>query len=392
MATTPIAAADRWAALTDRIRTMHATVLAGVDDPALEAEGLRYLTRFLAAGIAVCVAHDDTGDPELGRMTENRMSWGMDNPDCLYTYCRVAGDGHYCVSGTLGSACNIEFQVNTGHFGDGNFAGWQAIGAVNGDDLETGSEGAFELFLGGPPRPKNYIALDERASFLLIRQYFNEWGRERPADLFIERTDVMLPQPPITMPEIEAHLDLLATWIETGARCWTDIGMGIAGADPGPITPFVPPASASGLKGQAYGMGAFRCAPDEAVLLELTPPRCRMWSVSLADLFWQSLEFATRQTSLNGSQALVDDDGVVRVVLAHRDPGVWNWLDAGGHQRGTLALRYLMADTIPSMSYETIGFDELDARLPSSTRRITPAERDQALRRRARQVAARYRR
>jgi hypothetical protein len=227
---------------------------------------------------------------------------------------------------------------------------------------------------------------------LLIRQYFNDWERERPADLFVERTDVVLPTPPVTTSDVATHLDVLMAWLDTGARCWADLGAAIGMADPGPITPFVPPASASGLKGQAYGMGAFCCRPDEAVVLELTPPPCRMWSVSLADLFWQSLEFATRQTSLNGTQAVPDDDGVVRVVLSHRDPGVWNWLDAGGHERGTLALRYLMAETIPTMSYETIPFGELGARLPAPARRCTPAERDQALRRRARQVAARYRR
>lgn len=381
-----------WADLTARIGAMHDLVHARVQDPTLEAEALRYLTRFLAAGIAVCVAHDDADDPELGRMTENRMSWGMDNPDCLYTYCRVAGDGTYRISGRRGSACHIEFQVNTGHFGDGDFTGWQAVGAVGGDELESGPDGVFELLLGGPARATNHVPLGEGASFLLIRQYFDDWERERPADLFIERTDVTLPRPPMGLDEMEAHLVLLGTWLDLGARCWADLGAGIGRADPGPITPFVPPASASGLKGQAYGMGAFRCRPEEAVVLELEPPRCRMWSVSLADLFWQSLEFATRQTSLNGSQAVADADGVVRVVLAQRDPGVWNWLDAGGHARGTLALRYLMPETIPTMRYETVPLADLDARLPAGTRRIEPAERDRALRRRARQVAARYRR
>jgi len=384
-----------WAELSDRIRGMYDVVMANVpvnENPQLAAEGLRYLTRFLAAGIAVSVAHDDTLDPELGRMTENRMSWGMDNPDCLYTYCRVAGDGIYRISGNRGSACNIEFQVNTGHFGDGNFSGWEAIGAVNGDDLETGPDGAFELVLGGAAKPTNHIALDERASFLLVRQYFNDWEVERPADLFIERTDVVLPPPPITQDDVQRHFATLGTWIETGAKCWADLGTAIGTSEPGPITPFVPPASASGLKGQAYGMGAFRCAPDEAVVLALTPPPCRMWSVSLADVFWQSLEIATRQTSLNGTQAVVDEDGVARVVLSHRDPGVWNWLDAGGHERGTIAVRYLMAESIPTMSYETIPFDALDAHLPASIARCSPVERDRALRRRARQIAARYRR
>lgn len=62
------------------------------DDPVVRAEGARYLLRFLAAGIRVCMELDDTEHPELGANIENRMSWGLDNPDCNYSYCRLRGD------------------------------------------------------------------------------------------------------------------------------------------------------------------------------------------------------------------------------------------------------------------------------------------------------------
>jgi hypothetical protein len=34
-------------------------------------------------------------------------------------------------------------------------------------------------------------------------------------------------------------------------------------------------------------------------------------------------------------------------VVAHRDPGVDNWLDTAGHARGTMCLRWIGADEHP---------------------------------------------
>lgn len=389
-----VASGAIWRELADCIRRLGDIVL----DPRApatahhRAEGLRYLTRFLAAGITVCVAHDDADTPEFGRMVENRMSWGMDNPDCLYVYSRIRGDATYRLLGNRGTACHIEFQVNTGHFGDGNFTGWKAIAAMSGDELVTAADGGFELGLGGKPQGDNWIPLAPDASFILVRQYFNDWERERPAALEIERIGATLPPPRYPPERLASQLDLLMTWLDAGARCWADLGAGIASAEPGPITPFLPPDDAAGLKGQAYGMGSYRCAPEEAVVLEVTPPPCRLWSLSLADWYWQSMEFAARQTSINGSQAAIDDDGAVRAVIAHVDPEVPNWLDACGFERGTVAVRYLLPESVPTVAYRTVPLAALREHLPSGTPRVTAAERSEQLARRARAVARRYRR
>ena len=77
-------AAAVWRSLLARLGTYGLDILQDPadplpDDPLVAAEGLRYLLRFLAAGITVCIEHDDTETPEFGRMTENRVSWGLDN-------------------------------------------------------------------------------------------------------------------------------------------------------------------------------------------------------------------------------------------------------------------------------------------------------------------------
>lgn len=361
----------------------------------VRAEGLRYLLRFLAAGIAACVEYDDTETPELGRYIENRMSWGLDNPDCNYSYTRVRADATYRIAGNRGTARHLELQVNTGHMSDGDFTGWRAVSVMSGDELVTDRNGNFELFLSPEEHTAgNWMRLDDTASFLLVRQYFDDWEHERPAELVIEQVGFDYPPAPLATGEIGARVDLLCQWLDVGARCWDAISRGVLRGEPGDLTPFRPPPLASGLKGQAYGMGAWRCEPHEAVILTLEPPACRMWGVSLCDRFWQSIDFANHQSSLNSAQATLTSHGEFVGVITHDDPGVANWLDPAGHREGTVALRYLLPepDDLPTMRYHTVARDELDRELPAGTPRIDPAERRALLERRRRSVARRYRR
>ena len=189
-----------------------------------------------------------------------------------------------------------------------------------------------------------------------------------------------------------ARLGLLLDWLDIGLSCWDNISQGFLDAPVGDITPFIPPDEASGLKGQAYGMAPWRCAPDEAVVLEFHPPACRMWSISLCDRYWQSIDFADRQSSVNSSQATLTDGGAFVGVIAHDDPGVANWLDPSDETEGTIAVRYLLPDGVPSVTYRTVPRADLDASLPAGTPRITADGRQAVLGRRRLAVARRYRR
>ena len=46
---------------------------------------------------------------------------------------------------------------------------------------------------------------------------------------------------------------------------------------------------------------------------------------------------------MNKHTAQKKPDGSVTIVLAHRDPGVANWLDTAGHRLGTLCFRWVGA-------------------------------------------------
>ena len=100
----------------------------------------------------------------------------------------------------------------------------------------------------------------------------------------------------------------------------------------------------------------------------------------------------SRQVSLNHTQAVTDEDGVVRFVIAQRDPGVANWLDPAGYEQGTLAVRFLWADQLPALSYRQVPFEHLQRELPPGTERVTPEQRSQILRSRRADLQRRLRR
>lgn len=379
------ATSPSWTRLVRAIEAMPA-LLAGAPD-ADQAEGTRYLLRFLQAGLRLCIEAEDTAAPMLTRSIEHRMTWGLDNPDTTYLYSRLAPGQTYRLTGDRGSARHLEVQVNTGHQGDGDFTGWKATWWATGDDLSD----AVDLVI--PAHPE--------ASFLLIRQYFSDWQTERPAVLDVACPDIPLPPQPLTAPDLDGRIDLLVQWLTTGLGCWDQLARGFISsvaqdAATWEIQPFLPPDSASGLKGQAYGMGGWRCGPDEAVILELRPPASRYWGISLCDRWWQSIDFAQRQSSLNDSQAVADTGDVpalsiVTCVISHDDPGVANWLDPGRNTEGSLAVRYLFPTDgeLPPVRATRVARADLDAALPAGVQRMDPAARQDALRARQSAVARR---
>ncbi len=367
----------------------------GVPDAPLDrAEAFRYLTRFLAAGINVCVEHADPDHPEFTRMMDLNVRWGLDNPDCLYLYAPVGGDRVYRIHGHAGDAHHLDIQVNAGHYALGEIAAVRTLASRSGAALARDAEGRIDVTLGGEERDGDWLPLGAEAGFVLLRQLFYDWERERPADLLIERVGgpVAIPRP--RTDEIAARIDRLRSWLDQGGQLWENLSRVMLSIPPNSVRIAPPDRSRehSGTEGQAYCMGNFRCAPDEAVILALRVPPCHYWGVSLASWWWEAIDFASHQSSLNGFQAHSDADGVVRLVIAHRDPAVPNWLDPAGHERGTLIARVIGAEEAPDPSFRVLPFAELADSLPPDTPRLGPGEREASLARRRAAVLRRYRR
>jgi hypothetical protein len=114
----------------------------------------------------------------------------------------------------------------------------------------------------------------------------------------------------------------------------------------------------------------------------------------LANVWGESHDYANHVSSLNGTQAVRDDDGHYRYVVAHCDPGVPNWLDATGLREGFMTLRWTYprpTDRLPTVTVRKVSFGELGDHIPASTPRVSPEQRREQVRVRQEHVQRRYR-
>src|SRR3546814_231326 len=92
-----------------------------------------------------------------------------------------------------------------------------------------------------------------------------------------------------------------------------------------------------GLFGQFYYEGAYELGPDEALIVEAeVPTQCGYASLILTNDIYETTDWYNNQASLNNAQWRVDGDGILRVVVSAKDPGVPNWLDTSGDPSGAI--------------------------------------------------------
>jgi hypothetical protein len=334
-----------------------------------DAAGYRHLLVLLALGIDEALRTSDPYEPVIrpGNV-DNVLKWGMDCPDALYCGSALRADATYLVRGDRGGARFMGLQV---------MAGIANAGDMVADDLEFGPDGTFELVLSAERHDGNWLPLAPGASTLVVRQFFYDWLNEEPASLHIE----CLSRPPhdeVAQPNAAERtarqLEALGAFVRESVRFWWDIEeMGRAQG----INSFRPPVVRSDIGGATENVtvwGSWDLADDEAMLVEFTPPPALYWSISIGNQWWETIDYARHQSSLNGHQAALDD-GVCRAVVAHRDPGIANWLDTGTHRRGAAIVRWVRAEDAPVPVTRVVPFDQLNSVLPASTPRSTPDER-----------------
>lgn len=363
---------EAWSHLLDHLESA-ASVLASPRAPSAPLEqgaGYRHLLVLLALGIDEALRPTDPYAPRVRPGNVDAvLKWGMDCPDALYCGSPVRADAVYRLHGRRGTARYVGLQV---------MAGMETTANVVVDD------DPFEIVLSAErPKKGRWMPLAENANSLVVRQFFYDWSTEEPASFEIEcvsggeaSSDAGAPLGPGA---VARQLEALGEFVDASVRFWLDIEeMGRAQG----LNVFREPANRTGMGGAEENVttwGSWELAPDEALLIEVTPPSALYWSVALGNFWWETLDYANRQTSINGHQATLDGDGVFRAVVAHADPGVANWLDTTGFSRGPMIFRWLRADSAPVPSTRVVPFDELDAVLPASTATVSADQRARVL-------------
>ncbi|GAA4966024.1 hypothetical protein GCM10023205_33150 [Yinghuangia aomiensis] len=382
--------ADAWtrfcAELSDLGRAVHA---GGHPDP---ADGVRHLSRVAVHALQALLEHGDPAFPTFQRFDDDVVKWGGPNVDNVYLRARVDGRYAYVLTGNLAGVRNVIVSTVEG---DMQLEQYGVFAETDIDGLAVAPDGSFTLQVGGerPADGMPWLPLDPRARYLSIRQYVCDLDHDRTGAFVVERVGSRgLAPEPLSPAVLAGRIDEARTWTRATMQYWGPFMATVYEAAGGPNR-FRPPTSVpGGADAIRYGGGMYELGPDEALLAETPVPDADYWSVQLYNYPWfESLDLHNRQNALNGQEVHVDDDGVCRIVVAHRDPGVPNWLDTEGRAKGHVSWRWIWARSTPTPVCRVVRFDELDAAIPASARRLTGEERAEALARRRAHFARRFR-
>jgi hypothetical protein len=333
------------------------------------AEGHRYLARMLRAAFEQIVEAGDAAAPAFFESLHATLKSGWDNPDNIHTNAYISGRYEYRVRGSRGDAHYLSFGVYGGSLGkDG---GRRTVAYVSLDDLEVAPDGSFELLLSARPQDGNWIALAPDATTLMVRQTFWDKGRETPATLRIERIGDGGPRPPLEPGFVVAGLRRSLRFIRGTNRTF------FALADrwrlrPNTFFPSDPVKAAEtiGIPDMYYAGGWWQIRPDQAIVLDVSPPDCRYWSLALNNYWGESFDYRSRTVHTNKKLATYRGDGSLRFVVAGEDPGLAqaNWLDTAGHEGGVWMLRWLEAARHPLPEVRVVKLTELARLEPRDAR------------------------
>ena len=288
-------------------------------------EGLQYL----AGGIAACthLAFDyDRDHPFLQSGTGPFTKMGLDNPDTLYFGTRVQAGRDYVVTGTRGTTTDLSFQLLGGEYTDDNVPDSET--AFDDRQLDVGANGDYEWRF----TPKTNAQL-------VIREVYNDWSAQR-GKVAIARVDTAgTAPPPLTNELIEKRFAVAGKQLVQRIKTWLQFPqwfyMNI------PVNTMVAPRlTPGGLATQYSSAGHFELTPDQALVITLPATDAPYLGFQLGSLWYVSLDYINHQSSLNGTQAQVDVDGKIRIVVADRNPGVTNWVETLGHRKGFLQFRW----------------------------------------------------
>jgi hypothetical protein len=377
-----------WGDFCDQLRAAGDEVFkdANPTSPLLRADGFRHLTQNLGQAFDLALETRDPRHPVIHPFCTPLRKLGGDAADLYYQQAWIDGSSTYRISGTRGTCRFFNVTVHGPRpatdpsgapslhepFGDVPEAN------VFGTAIEAEPDGTFELFVGGPSRPGNWLPTTPGSRKLFIRQGFDRWDEE-PWRLRIERVDMAEPRPVPDPAELVEAMDWAGGFVAGLMGQWPDHryahGGGMFDADAVNAFPGMESADAADAKrGRAVAMMIWRLEPDEALIVEFDAID-EFWMASLGGVFVNSFDYLYRPVSYTPSRASVDGDGRVRLVMAHSDPGLHNWLDTQGFDQGILAFRTMMASTGPVIATRTVPLAELAEVLPVDSVRVTPDER-----------------
>lgn len=288
------------------------------------AEGYDYLAGCLQSALRMAWAYQPDS-PQFVTSTGPYMKYGLDNPDTLYLHAYLRPGTEYIVSGRRGTTVDLNFQVLNGSYTPVQVP--DSLTAFDDRELNLSPDGTFSFTLKAP----------EDAAMLLVRECYSDWPRERRGTIAIRRADGTRPPARESDPgkRYKVAGKMLVSQLKTFLAFpeWFYLNEPVN-------TLTVPRRTPGGLATQFSSAGHYDLDPDRVMIVTVPRASVPYQGIQLGSMWYISLDYINHQTSLTADQARVDPDGKLRFVISERDPGIANWLERTGHDRGYVQLRW----------------------------------------------------
>lgn len=382
-----------WDAFIEALQEMPAATLGKLpaemrEDPQVQQEVARLILQ--AVTMASFSALGADGDhpallPSLGQI----INVGQPNADTLYKAAEITPGGVYRLRGYQGSL-NQAVIVQVGPAPGDTGSDGSHPGASRNDlelaNLKTDDQGRFDVLLS-IDKPADYEGdwweLHPGTLRLMMRQVSSDWSHQVDPSISIERIDIPVERARPSAEAMEDRLRRLPQMASFMATMFVDHVERLRQEGYVNKLKAQDMSETGGLEGQFYYEGVYDLADNEALIIEAKhPAHCHYRSIILTNEIYQTTDWYNNQSSLNQSQAAVDSDGVLRIVVSKQDPGVPNWLYTADYPRGVVQGRWTHCDSEPVPVVTKVPVDEVREHLPSDTPMLTAEERQKIVRER----------
>lgn len=353
------------------VEAEYVSAARGLSRPEDIADGERYLMHVLETALHFWLEAEPSR-PEFKRyVTSSRKLLG-DNPDALYFFAPIRADLSYRIRGNTGDATFTSFTVEAGT-SEGRQA-TTSVAALDDKNMEINADGSFEIIASvDKPKTGNWLKLTPDAGQVTTRHYYETdtsiaLQSEIKTALTIEPIESDVPKPVRNDETIASRIG----WVTNYLRSMTLEQRRPESLPPMPWVSKVPNQFTQPSKWVAqsgfgnlhahYAMAPYVLMPDQALIIKGRFPKCNFANVMLWNRFMQTYDYRNRQVSLNRNQVHYESDGSFKLIVAHSDPGLPNWLDTEGRVSGLIYWRYLLVEgEAEQVSSKVVKFEDLMA-------------------------------
>jgi hypothetical protein len=308
--------------------------------------------------------------------------WGGDSPDFIYRTIPIGAGGRYEIR------CRprghkppgISLQLLATRAAPVSLGVLESVGMTP----DAGGEFCISIDASEPKGRTNHLQTQPGVDHLIVRDELGDWLAQKPYEIRVNRLNAperaALSEDELAERAAQMALDnLYYTYYTTRSG---------AGQAPNEVRVPVSSRAFGGMPSQWGTKGNLVLGEDEALIATANAAGAQFRNAMLTDLFHMSISYWSSTSSLNMLQMAADQDGRFTYVVAHRDPGVHNWLDTNGLTQTIFGHRWQAipssyAGETPTIAVRVVKFKDLDRELPRGVVRMDAAGRERQLAARA---------